>query len=104
VTDHGCGIPPEMHEAVFEPFVQVDGSYTRSRGGAGLGLSISRELARLMGGSITICSTVGVGSTFTLWLPLAPATVSGAPADYRPEDRRAAETTASGLTVRPPTA
>jgi two-component system, sensor histidine kinase len=73
VSDTGCGVPADMVEAIFEPFVQADSGYTRTRGGAGLGLSISRELARLMGGAITVYSHVGVGSTFLLWLPLTPA-------------------------------
>ncbi|HEV2130827.1 MAG TPA: ATP-binding protein, partial [Longimicrobiaceae bacterium] len=56
----------------FEPFVQVDMNLTRQHGGAGLGLAISRRLARLMGGDLTVRSQVDVGSSFFLWLPAAP--------------------------------
>src|SRR5690606_28967113 len=62
-------------EAVFQPFVQVDGSLTRSRGGTGLGLTISRQLARGMGGELAARSEPGEGSCFTLVLPTAPAPV-----------------------------
>lgn len=72
VEDTGPGIPPERMDAIFEPFVQADMSYTRQHGGAGLGLSISRRLALLMGGDLTVRSEVGIGSTFFLWLPAAP--------------------------------
>ena len=72
VEDDGIGIPPEQLEAVFEPFMQVDSSRTRARGGTGLGLTISRRLARLMGGELTVASTLGRGSRFTLWLPSLP--------------------------------
>ena len=72
VTDTGPGIPPEKHEVVFEPFVQLDRALTRTTDGTGLGLAISRGLARGMGANITLQSTVGSGSTFTITLPLAP--------------------------------
>jgi signal transduction histidine kinase len=69
VRDTGVGIPPALHEAVFEPFVQGDGSRTRTVGGTGLGLAVSRGLARLMGGDLTLQSEAGQGAHFTLWLP-----------------------------------
>ena len=69
VTDSGAGIAPDQLERIFEPFVQVGRSLTSMREGAGLGLAISRELARAMGGEISVTSTLGVGSTFVLELP-----------------------------------
>ena len=69
VRDNGVGIPPERLQSVFEPFVQVDDALTRTAAGAGLGLSISRDLARAMGGDITVQSEFGHGSTFTIELP-----------------------------------
>jgi signal transduction histidine kinase len=71
VTDTGIGISPEKLDVIFEPFVQVDTNYTRTRDGVGLGLAISRDLARGMGGDLTVESTPGVGSAFTLALPRA---------------------------------
>lgn len=70
VRDTGPGIPPEDQALVFEPFRQLDGSWTRVHGGIGLGLALSRKLARLLGGEIDLESEVGRGSTFTVVLPL----------------------------------
>ena len=70
VGDTGPGITPENRSAIFEKFRQVDGSIIRERGGTGLGLPISKELAGLLGGSLTLHSEVGAGSTFTLTIPL----------------------------------
>ncbi|MEP6858339.1 MAG: HAMP domain-containing sensor histidine kinase, partial [Gemmatimonadales bacterium] len=68
VSDTGIGIHAAKLEAIFEPFVQVDQQLTRANNGVGLGLAISRDLARGMGGDLTAASVVGVGSTFTLKL------------------------------------
>jgi signal transduction histidine kinase len=69
VADTGIGVPEAALAHIFEEFRQVDSSTTREYGGTGLGLTISRQFARLMGGDITVQSHVGVGSTFTLTLP-----------------------------------
>lgn len=69
VVDTGPGIPADSLELVFEPFRQLNGSMTRSHGGIGLGLALSRKLAKLLGGDLTVASEVGKGSVFTLRLP-----------------------------------
>jgi PAS domain S-box-containing protein len=71
VRDTGCGIPAEQLDAIFDPFVQGDRRLNRPVEGTGLGLAISRELAHGMGGTVTVASVVGEGSTFTLRLPAA---------------------------------
>jgi len=72
ISDTGPGIAPEDHARIFEPFVQVDGKLTREHNGTGLGLSVSRVLARLLGGDLSLTSEVGHGSTFRLSLPARP--------------------------------
>jgi len=82
VKDTGIGIPPEKLPLLFGKFAQVDSSLVRKHEGAGLGLAVSRELAQLMGGTITVASEWGLGSEFTLRLPLAPCAPDAAePAD-----------------------
>ena len=71
VRDTGPGITSERLHHIFEPFTQGDSSTTRAKGGTGLGLSVSRRLANLLGGHLAVESQVGVGSTFTLVLPKA---------------------------------
>ena len=71
VADTGCGIPRDQLEHIFDPFVQVNRKLDNRTEGTGLGLSISRDLAHGMAGELTVTSEVGVGSTFTLRLPLA---------------------------------
>ena len=70
IEDTGPGISSEHLEAIFEPFTQVDQTRTRAKGGTGLGLPVSRHLARLLGGSVTVESVRGKGSVFTLSLPV----------------------------------
>jgi CheY-like chemotaxis protein len=70
VSDNGIGMRPETLERLFRPFTQADESTARRYGGTGLGLSICQRLVHLMGGQISVCSTLGVGSEFTVELPL----------------------------------
>jgi signal transduction histidine kinase len=70
VSDTGPGIPKDAQAYIFNPFRQVDGSATRHHEGSGLGLSIVKQLANLLGGEITLTSGRGQGSTFTVTLPV----------------------------------
>jgi signal transduction histidine kinase len=70
VADTGRGIPRNKLDSIFEPFVQIDAGLTRTQEGVGLGLAISRDLARGMGGDLSVVSTLGKGTCFTLRLPL----------------------------------
>ncbi len=79
VEDTGVGIAPTALDRIFEPFVQVDSSNTRKFGGTGLGLSITRAICEAMGGSISYHSTLGVGSTFEVALPLQRPRAAGTP-------------------------
>src|SRR6185437_10655425 len=74
VTDTGIGLTEEQRERLFQPFVQADSTTTRRFGGTGLGLSIVRRLAEAMGGSVTVDSAIGIGSTFSVMVPLDPVT------------------------------
>lgn len=73
VIDTGIGISPELCEKIFEPFHRADPNTNRTYPGSGLGLALSRNLARRLGGDITVVSEVGIGSNFRLTLPLGPA-------------------------------
>jgi PAS domain S-box-containing protein len=94
VTDTGIGIPADKIELIFEEFRQVESSAVRTYGGTGLGLTISRRLARLLGGDLIVQSTDGVGSTFTITIPFgsspAQLTMQGTRSPYQeqPADQR----------------
>jgi signal transduction histidine kinase len=77
VRDTGVGIADDRIESIFEPFVQLDGGYTRTSHGTGLGLTISRTFARAMGGDVRVTSVLGEGSSFTLSLPRNPPLEDG---------------------------
>ena len=82
VTDTGIGIAPEYHAAIFDDFVQVDSPIQKKFRGTGLGLSLSKKLAGVLGGSVAVQSAPGVGSTFSLTIPilLAPPVAIAQPA------------------------
>jgi signal transduction histidine kinase len=72
ISDTGVGISKDAQEYIFDAFRQVDNSITRENRGSGLGLSITRQIVELMGGQLSLESAVGIGSTFTIALPIAP--------------------------------
>jgi hypothetical protein len=94
VADTGIGMAPHALAKVFDPFVQVERPLTRTRGGTGLGLTISRRLARLMGGDLTVQSQLGKGSMFTLWLPALDDVIEATPEEL---ERRAPARYAPGI-------
>lgn len=87
VEDKGMGIAPERLAEMFEPFRQGQGGLTRVEGGAGLGLTVARHLARLMGGDVTVRSAPGHGSCFTLLLPAAADSVADEAHEARARER-----------------
>lgn len=90
VEDSGIGISPDQHERIFDPFSSANPEESANRGGTGLGLSVVRDLVQLMGGSIKIDSTLGLGSTFTVELTVEKASsltaVEAAPLRKMPQN------------------
>jgi CheY-like chemotaxis protein len=93
VADTGPGISPELARAIFEPFVQADASISRTHGGTGLGLSIATGIAELLGGTLSVDSTPGSGSSFTVAVPVRvvdpPVPATRGPAQDAPGDAAA---------------
>ncbi|WP_295413576.1 response regulator [uncultured Thiodictyon sp.] len=79
ISDTGIGMTPQQRERLFTPFVQADGSTTRRFGGSGLGLTISKNLVELMGGTLEVESTMDQGSRFLIRIPFPPQTDTGTP-------------------------
>lgn len=102
VSDSGCGIAPEFLPRIFERFSQADNSITKDLGGLGLGLSISKELVELHHGTIEVVSAgVGLGATFTVTLPSAPAArlPEDSPSDARPLGAEESATLLNGINI-----
>jgi len=97
VTDTGIGIAPENLDRIFSPFVQADGGYPRRSEGTGLGLTISRRLARLMRGDVVLKTVQGEGSAFTLWLPAADESMGGEAGEGSAAPTLASSTRTRGL-------
>lgn len=87
ISDTGMGMTPEQCENLFKPFTQADASITRRFGGTGLGLTISKKLANLMGGDIIATAEVGKGSTFLITLPLKTVTPANFPVELRLKEK-----------------
>ncbi len=110
VTDRGPGIPADDVERIFDRFVQLDQSSTRSQGGTGLGLHLSRQLAELLGADLALCAGTTGGARFELRFPQAstgsadgPSGGSGRSADAEPVDRVGRAPAGSGIVGRPDT-
>ena len=99
VDDTGPGIPAHQHQLIFEAFHQVDGSFGRRHSGTGLGLTISRELARAMGGDIVCTSVIDQGSCFTLTTPLPAAPVEQVDLHLTPDTADSTPNTAHAHSV-----
>ncbi len=96
VKDNGIGMTPEQMSKLFQPFQQADASTTRIYGGTGLGLTISRNFCRMMGGELTVASSHGTGTTFTIRLPMLPV-----PAKFSSGQLRAVYSNLSSGQLRP---
>jgi signal transduction histidine kinase len=95
VQDHGPGIARDKQEAIFEPFTQEDQTISRNYGGTGLGLTISRQLAVMLGGRLELQSEPGLGATFTLYLPLDRSAVAAPGRTGSPQRREFADESAT---------